>query len=131
MQPGATTPRFSWRAVASAAGDVVSALVRRAIAQAFAHALPAQRASQPAHHHSIGELFTAELSDEELDDDDEPCRTAPPSGFGRALRNDSRLGPCVAAWHDAIPDGCHRAALQEDAAKLVGTAHHAADAPRR
>ena len=36
------------------------------------------------------------------------------------LRNGARHGPCVAAWHDVIPNRAHRDALEVDAESIVG-----------
>jgi hypothetical protein len=102
------------------AAELVSALVRRSVAQAIQNGAGKEASASPPHHHNVGALHMTDLSDEEVDEGDEPLRSAAPSAHGPFLRNAARSGPCVAAWHDAIPNESHRAALQQDAEQLVG-----------
>ena len=93
---------------------LVAGIVQQATELAFANAL-----REPSRH-SIGFVNSADLSDEELDEDETPLRTTPPSAYGRMLRNAARHGPCVSAWHGVIPSLQHRTALMHDARQIIG-----------
>ena len=98
---------------------LVESLVKCSLSGAVAGAV-GDRDVAPQHPDAIGPLDTAELSEEEDDEDgDGPLRTASPSPHGSLLRNAARSGACVAVWHGAIPLQSTWRALEEDAAHVV------------